>query len=179
MTFQKLIHLIYENDITRLRIYKKNGIDFSMIDSHTKGNLLISYSSYGYEENYTQTEMINFLLESGIDVNYKLNERGNRKSALHKAVGNGHFEIVKALIENGANLDIKDTNGNTPLWNAVMMYRGSEQEIKIIRYLISKGSSLDIKNNQAISPKDIINNTGSGIDRGYNQKDLDLRFLLS
>ena len=140
---------------------------------------MISYSAYGYEEHYTQTEMVNFLLESGIDINYQPNGRDNGKSALHKAVENGHFELVKALVENGANVEAKDKNGNTPIWNCVMMCRGNETQIKIIKYLKSKGSLLDSKNNHGISPKDIINDLGLGIDKGENQKDWDLRFLLS
>jgi ankyrin repeat protein len=179
MNLQELIHLIYENNIPELKKYKDSGIDFSIFDSYTKGNLLLSYSIYGYEEHYTQTEMVEFLLESGIDINYQPNGRDNGKSALHNAVGKGHLEIVKALINNGANLDAKDKNGNTPLWNCVMMCRGNEKQIEIIKYLISKGSSLDLKNNHEMSPRDIINDIGLGIDKGNNQKEWDLRFLLS
>lgn len=179
MKLQELIHLIYENDIPKLIKHKENGVDFSTIDSYTKGNLLISYSTYGYNQHYTQSEMISFLLKSGIDVNYQPNGRNSGKSALHKSVAKGHFEIVKSLIENGATIDVKDKNGNTPLWNAVMMFRGNEESIKILKYLVSKGSSLGVKNNHDISPKDIIIETGLGIDNGHNQKEWDLRFLLA
>jgi ankyrin repeat protein len=179
MNLQELIQLIYENDIAELKKHRDNGIDFSILDSYTKGNLLISYSSYGYEERYTQTEMVIFLLDSGIDVNFQPNGIGNGKSALHNAVGKGHFEIVKALVENGAKVEIKDKNGNTPLWNSVMMFRGNERQIDIIKYLISKGSSLDSKNNHDKSPRNIINDIGLGIDNGHNQKEWDLRFLLN
>jgi len=162
-----------------LKKYKDNGINFSILDSHTKSNLLISYSNYGYKEHYTQTEMVEFLLDSAIDVNYQPNGRNNGKSALHNAVGKGHFEIIKALIKNGAIIDLKDKNGNTPLWNAVMMFRGNEKQIEIIKYLILNGSSLDEKNNQDKSPKSIINDIGLGIDNGHNNKDWDLRFLIN
>ena len=178
MNLQELIKLIYENDIPELKKIKDNGIDFTVLDSYTKGNLLISYSSYGYEERYTQTEMVDFLLDCGIEVNYQPNGRNNGKSALHNAVGKGHFELIKALVENGANLDIRDKNGNTPLWNIVMMCRGNESKIEIIKYLISKGSSIDTKNNHDSSSRDIINDIGLGIDNGNNQKEWDLRFLL-
>ena len=179
MNLQELIHLIYENNIPELKKYKDNGIDFSILDSYTKSNLLILYSNYGYEEHYTQTEMVEFLLDSGIDVNYQPNGRGNGKSALHNAVGKRHFEIIKALVKNGANVDLKDKNGNTPLWNTVMMFRGNEKQIEIIKYLISNGSSLDEKNDYDKSPRNIINEIGLGIDNGHNKKEWDLRFLLN
>jgi ankyrin repeat protein len=178
MNLQELIKLIYENNIPELKKYKNSGIDFSILDSYTKGNLLISYSGYGYEEHYTQSEMVEYLLESGIDVNYQPNGRDNGKSALHKAVANGHFELIKALVENGANVEIKDKNGNTPLWNSVMMCRGKEKNIEMIKFLVSKGSSFDTKNNHDSSARDIINDIGLGIDNGHNKKEWDLRYLL-
>ncbi len=178
MNIQDLTKLIYENGIPKLKKHQNNGVDFSILDSHSKGNLLIAYSSYGYNEHYTQKEMVEFLLESGIDVNYQANGRNNSKSALHNAVAMGHMEIVKSLIANGAILEIKDRNGNTPLWNKVMMCRGQEKNIEMIEYLVSKGSSVDTKNNHDSSPRDIINQIGEGIDNNQTEKEWDLRFLL-
>ncbi|WP_324027689.1 ankyrin repeat domain-containing protein [Maribacter sp. BPC-D8] len=178
MTLQELTLLIYENTISDLTVHKNNGVNFCTHDSYDKGNLLISYAGYGYQEHYTQTEMTNFLLECGFNIDDKLNARANGRSALHCAVANGHFEIVKVLIENGALVEIKDKNGNTPLWNAVMMCRGNEQQKEIIKYLVSKGSSVDTKNNHDLSPRDIINRIGEGIDNNQNKKEWDLRFLL-
>jgi ankyrin repeat protein len=179
MTLQELIHLIYKNSISELKAYRVQGVDFTVLDSYDKGNLLISYSVYGYQEHYTKTEMVKFLIESGIDVNHQSNGRDNQKSALHSAVSNEHFEIVKILIENRADIEVKDKNGNTPLWNAIMMYRGDQNQLEIIKYLMSKGSSLDTKNNHDSSPRDIINTIGEGIDNDHNQKEWDLRFLLN
>lgn len=93
MTLQELTHLIYENNIAELKIHKENGVDFCSFDSYDKGNLLISYSVYGYEDHYTQTEMANFLLDCGFTVDDKLNARANGRSALHCAVANGHLRL--------------------------------------------------------------------------------------
>ena len=178
MEIQELTKLIYENNLPQLKKLKDDGVDFSILDSYTKGNLLIAYSSYGYNEHYTQKEMVEFLLESGIDVNYQANGRNNSKSALHNAVAMGHMEIVKSLITNGAILEIKDRNGNTPLWNKVMMCRGQEKDIEMIELLVSKGSSFDTKNNHNSSARDIINDIGLGVDNGHNKKEWDLRYLI-
>ncbi len=178
MNIQDLTKLIYENGISELKKHRDNGVDFSILDSYSKGNLLIAYSSYGYDEHYTQSEMVEFLLESGIDVNYQANGRNKSKSALHNAVAMGHMEIVISLITNGAILEIKDRNGNTPLWNKVMMCRGQEKNIEMIEYLVSKGSSFDTKNNHDSSARDIINDIGLGVDNGHNEKEWDLRYLL-
>jgi ankyrin repeat protein len=39
---------------------------------------------------------------------------------LHIAAGHGHFDIVKILVENGANVNVKDLMGFTPLHSAIM-----------------------------------------------------------
>ena len=45
-----------------------------------------------------------------------INEKnGKQKTALHYGSENGSLEVVKFLIENGAETKIKDTDGNTPL----------------------------------------------------------------
>lgn len=179
MTLQQLIKLIYENEIAELRKQKENGIDFTVLDERDHKNLLIAYAGYGYHEKYSQREMTTFLIECGIDVNHQMNGRSGKDSALHYAVSKGFLEIVKTLVENNANLEIKDSHGNTPLWTSVMNFRNKEGEIEIIKYLLSKGSSLDAKNNHKISPRDLIIRSGNSIDQGGDNKEWDLRFLIS
>lgn len=178
MKLQDLIKLIYYNDIPELKNQKSQGVDFTITDPQNQNNILIAYSGYGYDEKYTQKEMVRFLIECGLDVNAQRNGRGSNLSALHMAVANGFIDIIEVLIENGADVEVKDKNGNTPLWNAVMNYRGRDGELEIIKCLLSNGSSLDTKNNHDNSPRDIIVETRSGIDDDLNQKEWDLSFLL-
>ena len=42
-----------------------------------------------------------------------------KKTALHDAALEGHKEIVELLIDNGANVNAKNTIGETPLHQAV------------------------------------------------------------
>ena len=41
------------------------------------------------------------------------------KTALHKAAAHGHLEVVQALLESGAEIDITDDDENTPLHYSV------------------------------------------------------------
>ncbi len=52
-------------------------------------------------------------LDNGVDVNAKHSEDG--KTALIKAAENGHLEVVRILINNGANINTQDINFNTAL----------------------------------------------------------------
>ena len=60
---------------------------------------------------------IKYLLRLGAMVNYQ-GGYGNR-SILHLAVINGETEIVKFLIEKGANIEAQDDKKRTPLMYAV------------------------------------------------------------
>ena len=62
-------------------------------------------------------------LEAGTPVDCTSYSSG--RSALHLASGGGHVEIVKLLIERGANVEAKDAAGETPLHVAVAKGRAA------------------------------------------------------
>lgn len=55
-------------------------------------------------------------------------------TALHHACHCGQLDVVKLLVENGAEIDAQAINGGTPLMRAVESSREA-----IVSYLISKG----------------------------------------
>lgn len=179
MEFSELLKLIYENDIQSLENFKLNGVDFCQADKYDKNNLLIAYAGYGYENKYKPEDFIDFILNCGIDINQKRNKRGNELSALHKAIAMKNYKIAEHLLKRGAQVDIQEVNGNTPLWTAVMNYRGEEEQLKIIDLLLKNNASFDIKNFHDNSARDVINTVGGGIDAGHNKKEWDLRHLLT
>jgi len=63
-------------------------------------------------------------------------------SPLHIATSNGYFEIIKMLIEKGANINSKNNDGDTPLHIAAI----NQLEDKMILYLLEKGSDTQIWN---------------------------------
>lgn len=178
MEFKDLLKFIYENDLEHLEQGKLNGLDFCVTDKYDNSNLLIAYAGYGYDHKYQPEELITFLLDCGIDINQKRNKRGNELSALHKAVALKNYKIVAHLLKQGAQIDVQEINGNTPLWTAVMSYRGEKEQLRIIELLIAENASLDLLNFHDRSVRDLINMIGGGIDAGHNNKDWDLRHLL-
>ena len=66
-------------------------------------------------------EMTAKLIQEGNDPNLQDNEGW---SPLHFAAQEWSEGVARSLIENGATVDIKDSNGNTPLLRAVFSSQG-------------------------------------------------------
>lgn len=76
---------------------------------HCLGVELIEESAKGNERDVKQC------LDYGADVNFK---HYDKRTALHLACVEGHLEIVQILLDAGADTDIEDRWGNTPLEEA-------------------------------------------------------------
>ncbi len=76
--------------------------------------------------------------------NNEKNEKYNKNEPLvfllHYAVDNGYFEIVEYLLQHGADVNLKDINGCTPLQIAVA---NSDNDIEIVKLLIENGADIN------------------------------------
>lgn len=128
------------------------GTVFSMANQSTYDNLLSTFSSNNVdkidEDGWSplmyaswdgDLEKASALINNGADVN--LAEKSG-STPLHLAVIQGHFDLVKKLIESGANASLnKNSNDNkSPLYLAA-----ENGYIDIFSYLIDIGSELDIE----------------------------------
>lgn len=94
--------------------------------------------------------LIKRLLEEGVYVN-EVDKNG--WSALHFASRKSSPEIVELLLNKNAIVDIKNSYGNTPLFNAVFECRnGNGQIIKLLR---AAGADPNNKNNYGVSPLEL------------------------
>ncbi|EDQ91617.1 uncharacterized protein MONBRDRAFT_2724, partial [Monosiga brevicollis MX1] len=69
------------------------------------------------------------------------------QSLLHIAAGNGWFEALKALVQCGANVNIQDPEGNTPLHLAIVFHN-----FKCAEHLGMNGARLDVFNKAMQTP---------------------------
>ncbi|XP_061182605.1 uncharacterized protein LOC133190936 [Saccostrea echinata] len=99
----------------------------------------------------TVEKMIIFFQSHPQFINAKEPKSGN--TALHWACRNGHFEIARLLMENGANIDSKNILKNTPL-NAGI--EGLQR--KICHYLIEWGCDVHFKNTKNLTPFETVKN---------------------
>jgi hypothetical protein len=69
-------------------------------------------------------------------------------------------QIIKALLENGADPNLQDWKGNTALHIALL-----KREIPTIEILLRHGARLDIKNGEGLLPEDMLKTPYRGIDQ--------------
>jgi hypothetical protein len=67
---------------------------------------------------YGRADVVDFLLDRGIDVNAELRDHGEGHTGLHVAAFHGHVAVVSALLRRGARVDVTDKTWGTPplLW---------------------------------------------------------------
>lgn len=167
------------------------GIPKSAVEVRDDGNQYVvckpSYTLLFFAALKGQNEKVKYLISKGADVNINMYDRmaPDCGTALHAAVGNGHTGTAEILIENGANVNIKDYYGNTPLHYAAAVSikcrdydnvdlcnaAGKEHE-KLVRLLLDNGANINIRNKYWNTPVDYAKKYGrayiaSLIKRGY------------
>ncbi len=75
-----------------------------------------------------RTQLVDILLRSGAEINVSV--EGSGITALACAVGKGHTDTVRLLIEAGADLETVDKQGTTPLMTA--QSNGSDEIVKLL-----------------------------------------------
>lgn len=73
-----------------------------------------------------------------------LSNKKTRETPLMIASREGKIEIVKLLVENGADIDKTDLHGETALWKAYYNFYS-----KVVDYLFEKGSNANVTNNSS------------------------------
>ncbi|ABJ77150.1 Ankyrin-related protein [Leptospira borgpetersenii serovar Hardjo-bovis str. JB197] len=149
---KSLLYFAIENEnseIVRLLLEKgadanaKNCDIFFRRCNYLFFNVIEDYSNLPLK-NDRRLKIIRLLLEKGeVDVNATLAEDGS--SPLHYAVEQKHnIQIVKQLVEHGANVNGKNASQETPLYDA-----GSKE---IAEYLLQQGADPTVKNGFGETP---------------------------
>ncbi|XP_012253550.2 E3 ubiquitin-protein ligase Ufd4 isoform X10 [Athalia rosae] len=101
---RQLIDCIRSKDTDALiEAIESGGIEVNFMDD--VGQTLLNWASA-----FGTQEMVEFLCDRGADVN-----KGQRSSSLHYAACFGRPAIAKVLLRHGANPDLRDEDGKTPL----------------------------------------------------------------
>lgn len=85
------------------------------------------------------------LLDAGADANVTCGE--DNESAVHRAVGMGRVDILRAMIKHGADVNAGDTSKLTPLHQAV-----SGHQVEAIGVLIQAGANIEARSLMGCTP---------------------------
>lgn len=101
---RQLIDCIRSKDTDALiEAIENGGVEVNFMDD--VGQTLLNWASA-----FGTQEMVEYLCDKGADVN-----KGQRSSSLHYAACFGRPAIAKVLLRHGANPDLRDEDGKTPL----------------------------------------------------------------
>lgn len=110
--------------------------DFEIAIEHSKSNFI---------------NVIEILINNGADIN---KTDVQHQSLLHHAVINPQYvslDFIKYLVEQGANINAQDDNGNTPLFTAFGL-----KNKKAVEALIKLGADTNIQANDGSSYRDVV-----------------------
>ncbi|SUW07943.1 ankyrin repeat-containing protein [Brachyspira pilosicoli] len=114
------------------------GIDVDTKDTNT----MLHYAS-----GVGAIESMKTLISLGANID---NTNSYFQTSLHYILdinANKKTESVKILLDNNANINLQETNGNTPLHLAIINARKSQEYSKIIDMLLAKNANVNITNN--------------------------------
>ena len=138
------LHLTSKLEIVKLLV--ENGADINKCDGCGQTPLHIytggrSLDFLGEIKKENSVKLLSYAIKKGAEINV-LDEYNF--SPLHRAVETGNLDVVKVLVENGADVNISSQGkgrGTPIMWIAKI-----EGNPDIARYLIDKGADLKVKN---------------------------------
>ncbi len=99
-----------------------------------------------------QIEVVEYL----ISMNVEINNKNTQITALQGVAYKGYAELAKILLENGADPDVADANGTTPLIYAVQF-----GHIEIVEELLKNKASIEITDLNGLSALDYAKQLGN------------------
>ncbi|MCM1322220.1 MAG: ankyrin repeat domain-containing protein [Bacteroides sp.] len=118
-----LLFASYNDDIEMVKLLVENGANVNSQSSY--GLTALMFASIYYKQQREHTiELIDFLISKGADMNKKSYDVEGlvAKTALMLAISAGNIDAILALIKNGADVNVKASNGAT----ALSIARGKE-----------------------------------------------------
>ena len=127
---------------------------------YTTAKITLSEFGVDAEDGDGRTALINAVIEGKVDfVDWLLQNGANINhqdrigySALHIIAQNKQVALAEKFLNNGADPNVTDIHGNTPLWTAIF---NSKNETGVVRLLLQHGANPEIVNKHGKSPKEM------------------------
>jgi ankyrin repeat protein len=113
------------------------------------GNYLLDMmdQAYSFDQLITAIQKNNIDLIRTLINNDNVNLHKNGTTPLHHASSIGNTEVVKLLIEKGADINVKNNFGSTPLH-----YASNEGNTEVVKLLIDNGADINVKDRADTTP---------------------------
>lgn len=148
------------DETKRFKLLLEFGADPNLdtkIDHRMNANTLFKHV---LNYNYRSLPKAKLLLKKGVNIDAIDEYSGT--NAMHDAASNvdDSFDVVKFLRRNGANMNIKDSNGQTPLMQMTDFYGIYDEDLFLdtnwlinpIKYAIKYGADVNAKDNEGRTP---------------------------
>ena len=110
------------------------------------------------------------LLERGADVNSQNNKGLTPLQQVSQSMREGYLDIMRFLLDHGANWDSRDNHGNT-----ILHFAASEGHLETARLLLERGADINSQNKEGLTP---LQQASRDTRRGYLGIVDIVRFLL-
>ncbi len=140
---------IYDDNSDMSVLLKSHGVPSKDINAPDKmGWPPLPYACRGDKGEHP--EKVLSLLELGADIDVR-SSKG--KTALHCVAKAGFLKVINVLMENGANIDAVDNNGETPLYEAIRStIKNREKQRAALEALLTKGANPNAENRRGLTP---------------------------
>ena len=127
-------------DLVKERIDQDGGLTENQATARMKDAFSLACA-------YGRSEVINFLLNRGFEVDEELKGHGQGHTGLHVAAYHGHVDAVRTLLRHGARVDVTDkTWGTPPLVWALTGWSGrptsEERYYDVVAQLVAAGATV-------------------------------------
>ena len=131
---QRLIEAVEAKNYEGVQQHLKNGEDVNK--TNDKGQFPLWNAVWNED-----TKMVALLLKGGADPKQTFKGKDAQSTCLEIAAQEGFLDIVKLLVESGANINIQDKEGDFALGEAA---KGGF--IEVASYLLANGADVSLKN---------------------------------
>lgn len=143
--------------LEKQRQHNQDALHFDLDARDYAGDTAIIYAQFAPRA--TREELIRFLVANGADINAR--DANMRMTALHTGVLLTSLEYTKLLIELGANVNLQDKHGRTPMHIICGMEHGVTPEREAVFHALLKAKpNLTLKDRDGLTAEQIAEKLG-------------------
>lgn len=138
---KQLLEAAESGDINAAQQVLSSGADINWWDEHNANTALKAAAQNG------RSEMVDFLISQGAQFMDSSGREFNIAHPLILAAERGHVETVRILLKHGADTEVVDRSGDTPLYHAAFRRRAD-----VAKVLLDHGAKVNPSSNTRMSP---------------------------